>query len=56
MGYDMNSFVNVMVDCQYSQDSTFGDIVSSMEKYAWFGHLEEEYGIMASVYKHKVWD
>ena len=45
-----------MVDCQYSQDSTFGDIVSSMGKYAWFCHLQEEYEMMASVYEHKVWD
>ena len=48
MGYDINNFVNVMVDCQYSQDSTFGVIVSSMETYAWFGHIEEEYEMMAS--------
>ena len=42
-------FVNIMVDCQYSQDSTFEVVVSSMEKYAWFGHLEEEYEMMGSV-------
>ena len=49
MEYGMNNFVNVMVDYQYSQDSTFRVIVSSMEKYVWFGHLEEEYEMMASV-------
>ena len=48
MGHDMNNFVNVMVDYQYSQDSTCRIIVSSMEKYVWFGHLEEEYEMMAS--------
>ena len=38
-----------MADCQYSQDSTFGVIVSSMEKNAWFGHIEEEYEMMTFV-------
>ena len=38
-----------MADCQYSRDSTFGVIASSMKKYAWFGHLQEEYEMMASV-------
>ena len=48
MGYGMNNFVDVMADCQYSQDSNFGDIVSSMESYTWFGHLEEECEMMAA--------
>ena len=33
-GYGMNNFVDVMANCQYSQDSNFGVIVSSIEKYA----------------------
>ena len=32
----MNNFVNVMADCQYSRDSTFGIIASSMEKMCLF--------------------
>ena len=32
--YGINNFVNVMADCQYSRDSTFGVIASSIEKYA----------------------
>ena len=36
MGYGINKFVKVMVDCQYSQDSTFGVIASSMGKYAYY--------------------
>ena len=56
MGYGINNFVNVLDDCQYSQDSTFGVIVSLMEKYASFGHLEGEYEMMAPAYKYKVWD
>ena len=42
----MKNFVNEIADCQYSFDSTFSIIISSKERYAYFGHSQEEYEMM----------
>ena len=50
----MNNFVKKLADYQYSLDSTFWIITSSKAKYTYFGHLQEEYEMMASVSINKV--
>ena len=50
----MKNFVNEIADCQYCLDSTFLIITLSKEKYAYLGHLQEEYETMASISINKV--
>ena len=56
MGYGMDSFFNEIVDCQYTLDLIFWVITSSIEKYACFGHSQEEFEMMASISINKVLD
>ena len=51
----MKNFVNEIADYQYALGSTFWIIICPKTKYAYFGHLQEEYEMMASVSINEVW-
>ena len=51
----MNNSVNEIAGYQYSIHSIFWILILSKKKHAYFGHLQDEYEMMASISINKVW-